>query len=605
MVERVSADDKNVWIFAHNLNFDLTVSQLPYILTGRQFSVDAYGLSKESNWWVLKRDGHKVTIADSWSWCNDSLDTLAKDIGRRKVPLPGTGATMEEWHKRCRIDAEILTQVIVTLMDWWDRAKLGRWSITGAGCGWQAMRTLTGRKRIVVGPDSDRTPFERQAIFGGRKEVFRVGELSGEWCADYDFVGAYPSVVAHHRMPMTPGKWYDQIPDAIQARRHSNSDYIAEVTITTDRPVAPVKIMGDVWWPTGTFRTTLAGPEIDYARSKGAIVTIHGGYVYRMEYALRPWAIWVLGLLNAPSGDVPPLVRRLAKGWSRSVIGRFAGHSSQITSQRASVGSGWRLETGHNITTGRRLEVLTMGDTEITTEHDLDGAECFPAVLAFVESHCRVALATMLDSRAPSRVLQCNTDGWWERKVVRDHAYQLEDVPWPHRVVRKACVNQVRILGPDHLITSHERRLAGVPKNATAAIDLGYEWHDWPGLAWQLERNADASYLRPKKELQLSASYCRRWVLDNGETVAVTTDIDSTQSTYIVSWSRTLARRNTDTLAAYQDERLMSLNDSDTAPPVIFDTLGPSLPGRGSVNPVDLGGRFNSRLYRSASRSRR
>ena len=602
LIESWSEQEKSLWVFAHNLGFDLTVSQLPAILAARKWTIEAYGMSKESNWWILKRDGCKLVIADSWSWLPDSLASCARDIGKRKVPLPGTGEALALFHKRCKQDALILADLMCTVMDWWDAEKLGRWSVTGAGCGWQAMRTKTGAKKIVVGPDETKTAFERQAVFGGRKEVFRVGEIKGEWCADYDFQGAYPTIAAHHRLPVTPGVFHKKIPEAIELRDSVTEDYIAECVVTTERPCVPVRIDHEVWWPTGTFRTVLAGPEVAYARSVGATVNVGAGYVYRMDFALRDWAVWCLGLLHAPASQVSPLVRRMAKGWSRSVIGRFAGHTSQITSIRPAIGVGVRLTTGHNLDTGRPMEVLTIGDLEITTEHDLDGHECFPAVLAFVESYCRVALGQMLDSRHHSRVLQVNTDGWWERRVVRDAAYQVENVPWPHVVVRKACVNAVLILGPDHLVTPLERRMAGIPKNAEDGGSDRWAWHDWPGMRWQWERGANGEYLRPKRDLQTKASYARRWVLASGETVPVTTALDDNGLTILCTWSDTLGRRNKDKLAPYQDPRLEPLRSADSLAPVVFEGSGPSLFGR-DLNPnrtvarTSLAPRRKSRRY--------
>lgn len=580
LVETWSERFKELWIFAHNLNFDLAVTQLPAILCARRWTVEAYGLSKESNWWVLKRDGRKLVIADSWSWLPASLQDCGRDIARRKSPLPGTGDTMAAFHRRCRSDASILSSCLVALMEWWDAEQLGRWGITGAGCGWSAFRTKTGRKRIVVGPSGDRTRTERAAIFGGRKEVYRVGRFNGEWIADYDFQGAYPTIAAHHKLPNFPGKFHRSVPVGIEPGISQGVDVIAQCVVTTERPCVPCRIDHEVWWPVGTFATTLAGPEIAYARSVGATVDTGSCYVYKLDFALREWAVWCLELLQAPPHVVPPLIRRMAKGWSRSVIGRFGGHTSQITDQRPALGPDWRLEVGHNLTTGRPMEILTIGGLDITSEHDLEGTDAFPAVLAFVESHCRVALARTLDSRAPDRILQANTDGWWERRVVRAAGYELENVPWPHTVVRKALVNDVAILGPDHLTTPHERRLAGVPKVAEQDLDERFHWHDWPGLRWQLERATDGEYHRPRRELILKASYARRWVLDSGETLAITTSLDDSKETTIEPWDRTIHRRNVDRLASFQDERLMALIGDEPLRPVIFDDPGQRALGR-------------------------
>ena len=585
LVVELSEIDREVWAYAHNLNFDLTVTRLPAVLAARGFEVKGYGMAKDSNWWVLTRGRHKVIVTDSWSWLPMSLEAAAKHIGRRKIPLPGTGATLDEWHRRCKHDAAILDELLATLMDWWDQENLGRWSITGAACGWQAMRAKTGANKIVVGPDQPRTAFERSAVYSGRKEVYVVGELHGEWIADYDFVAAYPTVAAHYRLPTHPGRPFRELPAGIVPGSDTSRDVIAECVVTADRPCVPCRVDHEVWWPVGRFQTVLTGPEIAFATGQGAHVEIGRGYEYRQTHNLRPWAVWVLALLATNVEQAPSIVRLMAKGWSRSVIGKFAAHSSQVTSVRPSSVPDWHLETGHNLDTGRPLEVLTIGGSEITTEHDLDAIDCSPAMLSFVESWCRVGLGRMMATRHPSRLVQCNTDGWVERRAVRSAAYELPDVPPPFRAIRKACTNEIVILGPDHLQTPVERRLAGIPRDARPDGAGTWRWHDWPSLRWQIEHADAGEYERPCSKMILQPSYARRWVLDDGETVPVTMNIGTNGENVIATWQETQGRRNSDVLAPYQDERLQALREAGPPVPVIFEGAGPRLPGRFLIFP--------------------
>lgn len=571
---------REAWVFAYNLGFDLAVSSLPFLLVARGWDVDAFHLGDESCWWVLKHGKQKLVLTDSWSWVRCDLATIGKEIGMRKVPLPGADDALETWHKRCKRDVAILDKLMTTILDWWDTERLGRFALTGAGCGWAAMRAKTKSKSILVGPDPERTTFERRAIHSGRKEVYVVGQFAGEWFADYDFVDAYLTTVAAFPLPCVPRQFYDQVPLQLATSISKTQDVIAEVEITTDRPCAPVKIDDEVWWPTGTFRTVLTGPEIRYCLDVAQSVKLGAGWSYKMSYALADWAGWCLGVRNNHGPEDPPVVRRMAKSWGRSVPGRFASRTSRVIAERPATHLGWHLETGHDLVFGHAIDVVSFGGRELTLAKDQNSADCFPAVLAFVESYCRVALAQVLDTREPTRLLQCNTDGWWERRAVRSTAYQVEHVPAPYRIVRKALENRLVVLGPNHVKSPHERRFAGIPRNAEATDHDSFRWHDWPGFRWQLEHGEQGTYTRPLRDAMLQDHYVRRWVLSTGETIPATAAVGPADQTIILPWSETLGRLRGDVLADHQVDSLEKLRDE---PPILLQpevAPGRRQPGR-------------------------
>jgi hypothetical protein len=418
-----------------------------------------------------------------------------------------------------------------------------------------------GSQSILVGPEPFRTEFEREAIFGGRKEVFFVGTVHGTWIADYDIAAAYATTAAAWPLPMAPGDYWLQMTWGDLDALSPDEGAIVECTITTDKPCAPVHIGEEVWWPVGRFKTTLTTPELSYVRSVAKEVTLHHGQGYRLSYALADWAGWIIHLLGDYSGSTPAVVKRVAKGWGRSTLGRFALRKSSLIGERPATHLGWHVETGHDLDTSEALEVISFAGTEYTYRKDTPGPDSFPAVLAFVEGYVRRALGELLDTRNPSKVLQVNTDGWWEQKAVRSAAWQMPNVPWPYTVTRRALENELVVVGPNHVQSPHERRFAGVPHDASVGDREEFSWSDWPGLRWQIEHSRPGEYLRPPKEMVLREHYCRRWVLESGETVPATATVTGAGETVLLPWSETALRRQDDVLAAYQVPALEALRD--------------------------------------------
>ena len=580
LLELAAEQVPECWALAHNLGFDLAVSSLPVVLAARGWKLKFVNLGDESCVFSLEKDRHKLVLTDSWSWLRCSLAEAAKDVRTNKVKLPANGDGLEAWHKRSKRDVLILDKLLARLMDWWESQGLGIFGITGPACGWRAMRTTVPEKAVLVGPEPFRTEFERRAIFGGRKEVYRVGTITGGWIADYDMEAAYATTAAGWPLPRTPGDFWPEAQWADIDALSPQEGAIVECTVTTERPCAPVHVGDEVWWPVGRFRTTLTTPELEYVSKVATDVELHHGQAYKLSYGLADWAGWVIHLLGDNSGSTPPVVKRVAKGWGRSVLGRFAMRKSSLIGERPATHLGWHIENGHDLDTGEALEVISFDGVEYTYRKDTPGPESFPAVLAFVEGYVRRALGELLDSRRPGLLLQVNTDGWWEKRAVRAAKWQMPGVPWPYSVTRRALENELVVLGPNHVRTPSERRFAGVPKDAELGDNESFAWSDWPGLRGQIEHSRPGEYLRPPKEMVLREHYCRRWVLETGETVPVTCAVDDRGNNVILPWSKTILRRDQDVLATYQVPTLEKLRDEDepfTESPIARNLV---IPGR-------------------------
>lgn len=561
VIEAAVALNGEAWVFAHNVGFDLTVTSLPMILVEHGWESRFVNIGDESCVFVFKGDTGKLVITDSWSWLRCSLAAAAKDIGMRKTPLPKDDDGLTEWHRRCKHDVQILDRLLAELLDWWDHADLGGFAVTSAACGWRTLRRHIKPSTVLVGADPARSTTERAAIYGGRKEVWRVGQVDRCWIEDWDLVAAHLSCVATMPMPTRPlqpgrlSRSYNALspPDGLGT--------ICTVEITTNTPCAPLRLAGETWWPVGTFRTTITSAELAWVLQVAERVKLLEAQWYWLTDDLSNWGQWCQELQSTPDTVVPRVVKRVAKGWGRAVPGRFALRTSELIGERAATHLGWALEQGHDLDTGDQLEVITYGGVERTYRKDQDGADVAPAILAFVEGHVRAAIGATLAQRDPSKLLQVNTDGWWEIRHGRNQTTPEATCPAPWRVVRKETSRGVVVQGPNHLSTPHERRLAGVPKDAAVGLDGSFAWHDWPGLRWQLQNSRPGEYTRPAREMLLQDHYCRRWVLTDGETVPVSAALDSSRSTVLLPWSETAQREPWDVLAEHQVPALQALRD--------------------------------------------
>lgn len=560
-VERQMVGRSTVWLYAHNLGFDAVTTRLPERMMRAGWELTQFSLADRAPWFRLRKAGKSLTMVDSWSWLPKALGTIGDGIGIAKPPLPDEDGPADEWWHRCAEDVRILAAAILELMAWWDREKLGHWTLSGAGCGWNAARHLTRAKSILVDPDPAGRRLDRQAIYGGRRDVTRHGTLPTGPFVQVDFVQAYPSIVANIGLPVKRFLIEDRIDP--YDKRHAFKEYgaIAECVVTTDTPRYPCRIAGGVCYPTGTFSTTLCSPELLDARDRGQLVSVGRGQWHWRSKALAPWADWVTKVASGELADTPYVARVAAKAWGRSTIGKFAGHSSSVEDMGQAWWPAWHVEKSWDQERQVPAQVVDMGGRRWYVAQDLEADHAYPAIFAWVESETRVRLNQMLDAIGPGTWVQCDTDGIildmaaaadWVRTAVQigdqardevgvaaaicDH---LAETTAPLLPRPKEAWETIEVIGPQQIIAGGSARLAGIRRDAERVADRTYEGWEWPKLAWQMNHGNASGFVRRQRRWVVPGVTAHRWVATTGEALPLVVEYDTERGNMIVPWGAT------------------------------------------------------------------
>lgn len=572
---------KTTWLYAHNVSFDLIVTNLAAELVALGWVLSPrFGISQTGMWCVLhkgRRVGtradrpggsgpatarvrwdHTLTIADSASIWPRPLAELAPLTGIEKPPLPAEDDTDQAWAARCHADVEILARLVCSLMDWWDRQDLGRWSVTGAGLGWQTYRSTLTPKQVVVDHDPAVIAWERQAVYGGRRDLFRHGQLPPGRYAEIDYEAAYPTIAAECPLP---AKLACQITDRHRQLALAGkvpAGMLAEVTLDTRSARWPCRLMGRVFYPVGRFRTVLAAPDIQAAADAGALAAVHDGHLYVMTGHLRPWARLVTAWAKGSADAECPVLRPAAKHWSRAVIGKFAQRGWRTLPWVGPPCDSWAVEDTIDLYAGTRGSITGLAGTWYISWADQRGEHERPAVLAFVEAHVRARLGKTIAGRFGRAVVQCDTDGLMasitELRLIAHQAgtrwRKGRQVPldvdavidawnaasWPLVMREKQYHKRVILHGPQQVILDGYPRCAGLPKGAWQTGDDTWAARLWPGLSWQAAHGPPGEYRRPVQPYVMTGPYCAGWVLDDGSVRPAEVTIDLYGATVIKPW---------------------------------------------------------------------
>lgn len=541
-VNRAAITKHSLWLYTHNLGFDLQVTRLPEMLAELGWTITDIGITGRSPWVRLSEGRRRLVLADSTSWMPAGLADIGDSIGFPKPVIEDwSTASDEEIAVRCLADVEILATAMLGIMDWWDAGEMGRWQWTGPGCGWAAFRHRYLRHKVLMDPDPDRLAFERRAIYGGRREAYRVGRLPEGRYADLDFEAAYPTIAATAELPRRPIARLASMTAESYGNLPPDWGVISECTVTTRRPVVPCRLDGHTLYPVGTFRTVLAQPDIAGAIAAGAAVELGDTVVYQLAPFLAAWGQWITGIIDGTGQAVPPPVRTMCKHWSRTVIGRFAMRSQRTEDWGDAAWPYWHAEPGTDWDTGAEVVDLHACGRHLRVIRDTEPENVFPAVTAYVEATCRQLLAASMDACPPGMVVQCDTDGFMidlahtpgastgppglpgtNGEVAPGGPVPAFTVPakaGPIAIKAKAFYRTAVILGPQQVIADGTRRISGVPRSFTSDDGLTWKGNAWPGYTWQLARSQPGVYIRPHVTIPLKGPYGARWLLPDGRTV--------------------------------------------------------------------------------------
>jgi hypothetical protein len=528
-----------LWVYAHNLAFDLTTSGLTGRLAEYGYTVTEFAVDSSSPFIRMTNGRSRITFADSFSWLPVKLDEVAAQIGGHKVPLPANDAGLSDWLARCAADTDLLARAMAAVMDWWDAAGLGKWSVTGSASGWNAMRHKIDARRFTINPDTAGIAADRQAVYGGRRGLWRHGPQPAGRYAELDFSAAYPTIASSLPLPLERMARFDSLPldhAWLTSQRHG---VIARVRLDTGRALWPARIAGRVWYPVGELWTTLAGPDIQEAMRHGVLCEIGAGYVHRLGYALKPWADWCLALSRGDDDSAPPVVALWSKHCGRAVIGKWAQRGYQTIPLGPAPVRGWHASEGWNHTAGVKATIIDFDGRRWQASASGDGDNCYPAVLAYVESYTRVRLGRLIESVPSAAMVACDTDGTIIDLRQLGNWRADDSALWPLTPRIKNRYMTAVILGPQHMTLDGANRMAGIPAGATRLPDGRLTAMTWPKLTWQMANSEQGTYVRPNQSYRTAATYAPGWITDFDRVKPVQTEIDGDGNTVIVPWPRT------------------------------------------------------------------
>ncbi len=279
-IENLCKKHKEIYIFGHNIGFDLRL-----LLAFRQFRhfgflSSAPIINQRIFIWSLKRGKNKIKIVDTANLGVISVEQLGKDLNLPKLKADFENDSDEKLIEYCIRDCEILEKFLIGYIQLIYEHKLGGFKLTIAS---QALHTFLHKfyhEDIHPHHFIPAVQLEKDGYHGGRSEVFFLGKKTGEDFYLLDINSMYPSIMYDSYLPNKLKSYIEDDDIAIPLSYLSKYYLIAECEIDTDENCYPLMINNRLCFPLGKFKTVLQHSEFMYALLHSHIIKVTRLCVY-------------------------------------------------------------------------------------------------------------------------------------------------------------------------------------------------------------------------------------------------------------------------------------------------------------------------------------
>lgn len=527
---------EKIWVFAHNIGFDMRIVGLMRGLSDGHFSlVPPAGMPNAGRYRdpLFVADGHPVMIrlfrddgqqflfVDTFNWFPVKLAKVGDWLGMPKGEDPGGREPTSDRWEYCGQDVEILDRALRRLWGWMQSMRITHFAMTPASQCRHLYKIRFERKRIVIPEDESRVKLDRLGYFGGTTEVYRHGRYEKQ-CYHIDVNGLYPHVMKGNKYPCEviecqhdPHIYTE--PDAIDP-----SCTTAEVYLVSPERAYPVRGIDGTYGVRGKVRTVLTGPELRDAIDRGDVSRVGRYTVYKMEDLFSTYVNMLWRMRTQASGAGDGLVAAVCKYLLNSLHGKLG----QRDGEWRHVG---RTETPGYYGGGR---VQFPGQTADVDARVIDGhmfhrcrdgehSGSFVPIAAWCSAYARRYMSEYIDMINPSNVLYQVIDALIVTQDGYDALHEAECIDTGRLGDFKTVDSYkwVDIWANNQMETDHTSVHSGVKSGSDAVADGVWRVEEWQGLADSLRQGHVCSVGMRTVLRESSRDYFRRCVLADGHTV--------------------------------------------------------------------------------------
>jgi hypothetical protein len=409
VVSKANSKDR-LFLLAHNVQFDAQVLSLFDQLAKRSFRLRKFITDYGKQIWLFRNTDRTIIVADTLNWFKSSLKDLGKSVGKPKLNMPTFESDDVLWREYCRNDVEILLTAMQQYLRFLEANDLGTFGLTLPAQAFNAFRHRFMHHDIVVYKDDSLASLARRSYFGGRCEAFRIGEFRNEPFYQLDVNSLYPFVMRSNQYPVALVCFTEKRAYIDKALFGDIGKCIADVVVSTKLPVVPFRTKHNLIFPVGTFKTTLAGPELKLCVDLGIIKKIQRIAVFDTADIFTDYVDFFYSNRLQAKANGDKASDYLHKLFMNSLYGKFGQKQQRMRVVAEEPGKPNEFWYEYETETGKTKKFVRLNGSVIEYSDFIESHYAIPHIASFVTSYARVHLLKLIMLAGWENVFYVDTD---------------------------------------------------------------------------------------------------------------------------------------------------------------------------------------------------
>ena len=420
-----SLDLNNVYVFAHNTEFDFKVLDgYNILLREKGYSIKNIYMEGKVFILVVEKDDKLIYIYDTFNYCPVSLESMGISIGLHKGQVDFRIATDEQLKEYCLNDTRITQLFIENFIKFLEDNNLGGLRGTISSCAFNSFRQRfynVKEKPIYIHNHNLAIKLERESYKGGICDCMKIG-IHNEKLWKLDFNSMYPAIMRETDSP-TKLLFYSRDNNKFDLGLRLNKELKEDKNLIIGRvniylPYNKAHLLtrfkldkekknGFLW---GTYDTVLTTPELLYVKKYGKINHVYELSIYEKANINAEYVDFFYNkrLESITKGDYAGNL--MCKLFLNSYYGRW-GMKGSTYNLLDEDNKDFDFNRLHLLKDGESSVLLQFGHRVYHIKPSLDNAyDSFVAIASFITAYARMKLIKVMNHARQENVFYMDTD---------------------------------------------------------------------------------------------------------------------------------------------------------------------------------------------------
>lgn len=513
---RRSQDRSTLYLFGHNLFFDLQASGFFLFATQVGWRLDFY-YDKGLTYILVIRDGSRTIKAISTTnYYPQSLKSIGDLVGLSKQEVDFADVSDVVLSEYCRTDVEIDALATEKYFSFLEQHNMGNFAMTKASQAYNAYRHRFMKRKIVVHAESDIVALERYAYFGGRTEAHYIGVVPETPICHYDVNSMYPFVMKEYTYPYRLIDFQDA-PNLEKVETYLRTYHaVAQVRLKTTTPAYAVTLNGKTVFPVGDFWTGLCTEGLRFAFDHNDVVQITKIAWYEHDDLFSEYVDYFYPLKAKYKQEGNTIYAQIVKIFLNSLYGKFGQKITTEVMQDSYAPEGYYRIDNYDMVTKERWTETQLLNTLVTTGETENGKYSLVAIPAHITENARLYLWSLIERVGYERVYYMDTDSLFTHSSVQKTMVGISDNSRLGALSADRNIDELTIYGAKDYVADGVQKLKGIPARAKRIRQNVYTYDEFLRQNSHLRMQVSDHYIIRTMTKRVQRVYDKGIVTDSG-----------------------------------------------------------------------------------------